>query len=244
MQNNICNYKKTSAIVLAGGRGSRMESDIPKQYMELDGKPLIYYSLKAFEDSFIDEIILVCGAGDEEYCKREIVDRFDFKKVTAIVAGGKERYHSVANGLGAIKHSEIVFIHDGARICITRDILERCYADTYKFHACVAAVPAKDTIKLADTSGFSSTTPDRSLMWIVQTPQTFDFDEIKSAYHMLLAEEENLISKGIKITDDAMVMELFGKHKVKLTMGDYRNIKVTTPEDMDVVRVYLGKLNS
>lgn len=234
--------KKIAAIVLAGGRGSRMGSDIPKQYMNVNGRPLIYYSLRTFEDSFVDKIVLVCGAGDEEYCKRELVEKYELTKVSTIVSGGKERYNSVANGLNALDDIDIVFIHDGARPCITHDILKKTYQDAVEYHASVVGVPSKDTIKVADGDGFSKETPDRSLLWLIQTPQTFDFTEIKNAYLDLLNKEEELFAQGIKVTDDAMVMELFGKYKVKLTMGDYRNIKVTTPEDMTVVARYLEEI--
>jgi len=238
---NMSEHKyKTAAIVLAGGKGSRMGSDIPKQYMKVCGYPIIYYSLKVFQDSFVDEIILVCGEGDEEYCRKEIVEAYGFNKVTAIVAGGAQRYHSVANGLRAIGECDIVFIHDGARPFITEEILDRAFADTISCKATVVAVPAKDTVKIADDEGCSEYTPNRNTVWLVQTPQTFDFTQIRDAYEKCITEEETLKEKGISITDDAMVMEQFGSSKVKFVMGSYKNIKITTPEDMLVAKVYLG----
>jgi len=235
----MCNSVKTTAVVLAGGRGSRMGSDIPKQYMPINGYPLIYYSLMVFENSFVDEIILVCGSGDEEYCEREIVDRYNITKVSAIVAGGKERYHSVMNGLMAVKECDVVFIHDGARPFITCDILERALEDTLKTGATVVGVPSKDTVKIVDEDTFTQNTPQRDRVWIIQTPQTFRYQEILEAYKSLIKEEKSLEKREIKVTDDAMVMEMFGNCHVKCVMGDYRNIKVTTPEDILVAKAYL-----
>lgn len=231
---------KCAAIVLAGGRGTRMGSDIPKQYMKVEGHPLIYYSLKVFEESFVDEIVLVCSKEDEQFCRREIVEANGFKKINKIVFGGKERYHSVANGLRAIDDCDIVFIHDGARPFITEDILRRAYEETIEHKATVIAVPSKDTVKIADKDGFASITPNRSDVWIIQTPQTFDYRMIFEAYEKLLKEEDSLKEQGVAITDDAMVMEHFGNCKVKLVEGDYRNIKITTPEDIVVARAYLA----
>lgn len=239
MANISENRKKTVAIVLSGGRGSRMGSDIPKQYLKVCDYPIIYYSLKVFQDSFVDEIVLVCAKGDEEYCRREIVEAYDFNKVTGIVAGGSQRYHSVMNGLRAIEDCDIVFIHDGARPFINEEILERAYKETLEYKATVVAVPSKDTVKLSDMDGYSEVTPNRERVWIVQTPQTFDFHEIKDAYEKCISEEDNLVKEGISITDDAMVMERFGNTRIKFVNGSYKNIKITTPEDMLIARVYL-----
>lgn len=243
--NNMCDDTKkeklkTTAIVLAGGRGSRLKSDVPKQYLDICGHPLIYYCLKVFQDSFVDEIVLVCGEEDIDYCKEKIVAANGFSKVSKVVAGGKERYHSVYMGLRAVsKDSDIVFIHDGARPFINGDILERAMDETVKYGATVVAVPSKDTVKIADNEGFALNTPDRSSVYIMQTPQSFYYKEILDAYGRLIYTEQEVIEKGISITDDAMVMEYFGQLKVKFVMGDYRNIKITTPEDILVARAYI-----
>ena len=229
---------KTEAVILGGGRGKRMGSDVPKQYMELKGFPLISYSIRAFEESFVDSIILVCSAGDEEYCKREIVDKYGFKKVRRIVSGGAERYHSVLNGLKAAE-AEYVFIHDGARIFVNEDILKRLYDSVRECGACVAAMPVKDTIKLADEGGYVEYTPARERLWQVQTPQVFETKLIRDAYLKLEQREKDLQKAGVKITDDAMVLEYFSDRKIRLVPGSYENIKITTPEDMAVARAYL-----
>lgn len=224
---------KTAAVVLAGGSGKRMHADVPKQYMTLCGHPLLYYSLRAFEDSFIDEIVLVTAAGEEEHCRATIVDRYGLRKVRAIVPGGKERYHSVMQGVKAVStDADYIFIHDGARPFITQEILERVLADVREKQACVVGMPVKDTIKIADAEGFVADTPRRATVWQVQTPQVFSADLIRRAYGKLETEEAELLARGVEITDDAMIVELLTRQPVYLTQGSYENIKITTPEDM------------
>ncbi len=232
---------KTIAIVLAAGRGKRMQSDKPKQYLEIEGKPIIYYTLKAFEDSFIDEIILVTSKDDISYCKEEVVANYGFSKVTQIVEGGKERYHSVMNGIFSAKECDVIFIHDGARPFVKEDMLKRLFEGVRQYKACVAAVPVKDTVKIADEDGFIETTPNRNLLWAVQTPQVFEYELIKTAYKKLKEEETTILNKGIQITDDAMVVETLLGEKIKLVEGDYCNIKITTPEDLDMAQILVKK---
>ena len=242
--------KRTAAIVLAGGKGTRMGSDTPKQFLEVEGHPLIYYSLKAFENSFVDEIVLVCSKEDVERCTTEIVEKYEFSKVKGVVAGGTERYHSVYNGMKALRciyegdnrnPADIVMIHDGARPLVSQDIINRVYEAAELYHAAVAAVPAKDTVKMADTEGFATETLRRDLVWLMQTPQAFDFYEIYEAYSRLIDSEADLAEKGIKVTDDAMVLELFSERRVKFVEGDQSNIKVTTPDDLHLLRYYMSK---
>lgn len=220
------------AIVLAGGSGKRMKSDIPKQYLPLKGLPLLFYSLKTFEDSFIDEIILVTAAGEESYCRENIVEAYGLKKVTHIVAGGKERYHSVMKGLSVIDECDYVFIHDGARPFVSQEILERAYQAVKQYRGCVVGVPVKDTIKITDKNGFVEATPDREKLYQVQTPQVFSYDLIHEAYDQLARSEQDLLEKGIHITDDSMIVEQILHQKVKMTDGSYENIKITTSEDL------------
>ena len=224
-----------TAIVLAGGSGRRMNSDIPKQYMILKGKPVIYYSLKAFQDNpHIDDIILVTSEEYIDYAQNNILDS-SLNKVSKVIKGGAERYDSVWEGLKRIKESGYVFIHDGARPCISQKLINDCYANVVIDGACIAAVPVKDTIKIADSEGYAAETPDRSTLWQIQTPQVFESDIIKSAY-------SNLYSSGRfnGVTDDAMVLERFGKHRIKLVNSDYRNIKITTPEDMNTAEMFIN----
>lgn len=234
---------KTTAIVLAAGQGKRMGSDVAKQYLLLCGRPVLYYTLRNFEDSIVDEVILVTGKEQIEYCKKEIVEAYGFQKVTQIVAGGKERYHSVAMGLRAAAQSgtpcDYVLIHDGARPFVTPGMIEKGIEAVQKYDACVVGMPVKDTIKISDEDGFAVDTPKRNLVWQVQTPQIFAFPLIKSAYDKLIEEEEKLLAQGVVVTDDAMVMELFSAKRVKLIEGSYENIKITTPEDLEIAECFL-----
>lgn len=227
-----------TAIVLAAGKGSRMETRVHKQYLELAGRPLICHALEAFEKSPVDRVILVSGAGEEEFCRREIAERYGFRKVAAVVPGGKERYHSVYEGLKAAKGSDIVLIHDGARPCVTGEIIRAAIDGAAACGACAVGMPVKDTIKIVDDQGDAEHTPDRSHMWMVQTPQAFSYGLIRKAYDRLF--EETSRQRGI--TDDAMVVETMTRHKVRLIKGSYQNIKVTTPEDLEIAGIFLRKM--
>lgn len=238
-QKQTAQGKKTAAVVLAAGNGSRMKSTTKKQFMQIGDKPVLYYALKVFQESFVDEIVLVTSDQDVPYCKREIVDYYGFSKVAHVVAGGRERYHSVYEGLKILDDCSYVFIHDGARPAITETMLERLLQCVQESGACVAGMPTKDTIKIADESGNIASTPDRSRVWCVQTPQVFDYELIMQAYEKMMKEEQGLSKNGIHITDDAMVVEYFMKHPVRLVEGSYENIKITTPEDMRIAQQFL-----
>ena len=219
---------RCSAIVLAAGKGSRMNSSVQKQFMELDGFPLLYYALRAFEKSCVDEILLVAGENEIEYCRTEIVEKYQFRKVSRIVSGGSERYLSVYEGICAIQDTDIVLIHDGARPFVTDEIIERTIQAAVTYGSGIAAMPAKDTVKIVDEKRFAVHTPSRDRVWMMQTPQTFVYQDIRAAYEKILAQHIR------NITDDAMVLELaFHKH-VKIVEGSYYNLKVTTPEDMEI----------
>lgn len=194
--------KKITAIVLSAGKGRRMGGNVSKQYMDLCGHPVISYTLRAFEESIVDEIILVVGAGEEEYCKKEIVGKYHITKVKKIVMGGKERYHSVFEGLKAIGDADIVLIHDGARAFIDPQVIEKAAVQTIEKQACVVGVRVKDTIKMTDEEGQVQKTLNRDSLWQVQTPQCFKYDKIRKAY------EEILKTENCGITDDAMIWEL------------------------------------
>jgi 2-C-methyl-D-erythritol 4-phosphate cytidylyltransferase len=233
---------KATAIVLAAGQGKRMKSKVHKQYLLIKDKPVLYYSLKAFEESIIDDIVLVAGKGEREFCKNEIVSKYGFNKVRTIVEGGAERYHSVSNGINAITwNCDYVFIHDGARPFVNNEIIERAYNEVKKSNACIVGMPVKDTIKISDKEGYVADTPVRSLVWQVQTPQVFEKKLITRAYNKLIEKEKELLVQGILITDDAMVVEYFENIPVKLVEGSYQNIKITTPEDLRIAQV-IGSL--
>ena len=239
--------KFCTAVVLAAGRGSRMGTAVAKQYLTLGDKPVVVYSLEAFQASpVIDEIILITDKDHIEYCWEKLVHPYGITKVTAVAPGGKERYESVwkalcllcgknsRNEAGASAGDGYVFIHDGARPFITEDIIERVYKDTEKWDACVVGMPVKDTIKVVSPEGFAVDTPDRNTLWQIQTPQVFRSDIISSAYAKMYADTD----RGT-ITDDAMLVERYTDVPVKMAMGAYTNIKITTPEDMGIAAQYL-----
>lgn len=220
---------RNCAIILAAGRGSRMGETINKQYLNIKGYPILYYTLKAFSQSdCIDEIIVVVAENEMDYCKEEIIRKYDFIKVKDVVIGGKERQDSVLNGLKAVSNCEIVLIHDGARPFINQSIISDaiCYANLYGATAC--GVQPKDTIKVKDSFGFSVETPDREKLFCVQTPQGFKYD-------LIIECHKKIREQGIRVTDDTMVVEQYG-NRVYLYEGSYNNIKVTTPEDLETGR--------
>lgn len=225
--------EKVTAIVLAAGQGTRMGGKTAKQYLLLDGRPVLYYALLAFEKSMVDEIILVAGEKDLPFCRTEIVEKYGFSKVTRIVAGGKERYHSAYQGLKAAGGADYVLIHDGARPFVSDDIISRTIEAVKKEKACVVAMPVKDTIKIANEDHYAIETPNRSKVWMIQTPQAFSYDLILHAYEKVLASGDAVI------TDDAMVLEKAENIPVKLVQGSYTNIKITTPEDMKIAEIFL-----
>ena len=224
--------RKSAAVVLAAGSGKRMGGKEPKQFMELCGHPILYYTLKAFQESSISEVVLVTGEDWVSYCEETFVQGGAFPKIKTITAGGAQRYHSVAKGLAAVSGVDIVMIHDGARPFVTPQLIDDLLAETEKYPACVTATPLVDTVKLVDEEHFCIQTPPRDRLWAVQTPQSFSYPLIKEAYEKLLAEEDDLLSRGIAVTDDAQVCELFGGQKVKLVPGSTLNRKLTTPEDL------------
>lgn len=230
-----------TAIILSAGSGSRMKSDIPKQYMDIDGYPVIYYSLKAFEESDVRSIVLVTGVDDVDYCRKEIVQKYNFKKVKAIVPGGNERYDSVYEGLKAAAGADYVMIHDGARPMITQDIIKRTISMTKEYRACVVGMPVKDTIRIIDENAFSKEAPDRKTLWMMQTPQSFSYELLYRSYQTLY-KDINSANDVPQITDDAMVVEYGSGVKARIIEGSYENIKITTPEDISIAKTFLKKI--
>lgn len=227
---------KSTAIVLAAGQGKRMKSKVQKQFLELKGKPVLYYSLACFEKSEeIQEILVVTGEESIEFVKKEMIEIYGFQKVKAVVAGGKERYDSVYNGLLACEDCDYVFIHDGARPFVTEEMIRRGKEAVLQYGACAVGMPSKDTIKMVDDQGIVVCTPDRNRVWNIQTPQIFSYKEIRDAH------EKARTGDLSKVTDDAMIMEMYGNRKIKLVEGSYENIKLTTPEDILLAEKLLEK---
>ncbi len=232
---------KTDAIVLAGGKGRRMGTGTPKQYLMLKDKPMLYYSLAAFESSFVDNVILVCNEGEEDHCRKDIVIRYGLNKVNKIVAGGRERFESVYNGLMASDGCDYVYIHDGARPLVSQYILDRCQHYVEKYRAAVAAHPVSDTVKIEDGNGFIDSTPDRDLIWLMETPQVFEYGLARSAFSKLMDQRERLKEAGVNITDDTMVVKMFEDVDAYLVEDLFCNIKVTRPEDLVIAEAMLDK---
>jgi 2-C-methyl-D-erythritol 4-phosphate cytidylyltransferase len=197
---------------------------ISKQFIELKGKPILYYTLKKFIDnSYIDQIVLVLPKDEIQYCKEEILKKYSLE-VDIIVEGGEERQDSVYNALKSIKETDIVLIHDGARPFVNDRIIEEGIEYANYYGAAAPGVMPKDTIKIKDSNNFSIDTPDRGSLVAIQTPQVFKYDEILSCH-------EKIKESGMIVTDDTMVAEMYN-NKVYLYEGEYTNIKITTPEDL------------
>jgi 2-C-methyl-D-erythritol 4-phosphate cytidylyltransferase len=226
-----------SAVVVAAGRGSRMNMDVNKQYIEICGKPVLARTLQVFQDCWlVRDIIVVANENDIIYCRESIIRKFGFDKVRAIVTGGAERQNSVYNGLLEVdKNCEIVLIHDGARPFVDEEQITECVQAACDFGAASLAVPVKDTIKKTDSRGFVQDTLERTDLWAVQTPQAFRLGLILDA-HKKAADEE------FTGTDDAVLAERAG-HRLKLVDGSYYNIKITTREDLLIAEAIASNLD-
>lgn len=227
---------KNSVIIVAGGSGKRMKSAIAKQYIELKGRTILSYTIETFNKSkYIDEIILVTNEDALDFVKEEIVEKYNFEKVKAIVKGGSERQYSVYNGLKKVSlDSDVVFIHDGVRPFVGEEYIKNLSECAMEFGGCVLGAKVKDTIKVCDEKGFILDTPKRDSLWVAQTPQCFKFETITEAYKK--AEKDGFLG-----TDDSMLVERIGV-KLKMVEGDYNNIKITTPEDLYFGEVILENL--
>lgn len=222
----------STAVIVAAGKGRRMGTEISKQFLPLCGKEILAHTVEKFEKAAcIRDIILVTG-GDALQDVRQMAQEYGWKKIISVTEGGRERQDSVFLGLQQVpQDTEIVLIHDGVRPFVTEEILERSIAAAKETGGCVAGVPAKDTIKVCDAEGFAIATPDRSTLRQIQTPQTFRRKEILAAYEKAKAD-------GFLGTDDASVAEHSG-FLVRVIMGSYRNIKITTKEDLLIGAAFL-----
>jgi 2-C-methyl-D-erythritol 4-phosphate cytidylyltransferase len=226
--------KKIYALIPAAGMGKRMGSDANKQYLLLDGVPILAHTIRIFEQApFIAGIYLVSPEAEIPFCRSEVVERYGFSKVRAIVAGGSERQHSVQRGLEAMAEvgvDDLVLIHDGVRPFVPVEILLKAALAADQFGGAVVAVPVKDTVKVAHDRIITAT-PAREELWLAQTPQAFRYGPIRIAHAAALADQ-------FLGTDDASLMERQG-WQLRIVMGDYRNIKITTPEDMVLAEAFL-----
>ncbi len=227
---------KVIVLIPAAGIGKRMQAGVNKQYLQLGGMPIVGRTISLFQDApCIDDIYVITPEQEIPYCRTEVVERYGFTKVRGIVPGGRERQHSVLNGLRAIDGTEedaVILIHDGVRPFINQHILEHAVTTAREYDGALVAVPAKDTVKVV-VEGIVRDTPPRESIWLAQTPQAFRYGVIRAAHEMADAE-------GFLGTDDASLVERMGR-EVHIVLGDYRNIKITTPEDLLLAEAFLNR---
>lgn len=230
---------KTTAIIVAGGQGLRMQMPQRKQYLELDGLPVLAHTLKKFVTCpLISDICLVIPSEDHDYCLNSIIQPLSPLKPIRLVSGGNERQQSVFNGLKAIdlKPDDVVLIHDGVRPFVTHQHIKDCIDSAIECGAAILAIPVSDTLKMADDCGMVEKTLDRYRIWAAQTPQAFSFGLIWQAH-------ETAILNNVLGTDDASLVENLGK-KVRLVQGSRNNLKITTQEDVLLARNLLRNNNT
>lgn len=223
-----------SAIIVAAGKGSRMKGPTRKQYQELSGRPVLSYSLIAFDTcTLIEEIVLVVPKKDIDDCQNKIISMLNLKKRVQVVPGGDHRQDSVYKGLLSVdKNSDIVVIHDGVRPLIRSEDVTACIHCAKNVGACILGTPASDTLKRVEKSQMIEETLDRGKIWLTQTPQAFKYDLILKAHE---AAQRN----GIIGTDDASLVERLGEN-VKIIKGNKYNIKITVPEDLAVANALIA----
>lgn len=221
--------KNLAAVIVAGGTGSRMGGDIPKQFLKINGKEIISHTLSVFENcSFTDKIIIVCHGDYLDLCKELSKG---IKKDVQVIKGGKTRQESVYLGIKEVSDTKYVLVHDAVRCLVEIPHIEKLYNELLKGNSCTLAVKVKDTIKEADENNLVVSTPKRSRLWQIQTPQAFLTSELLSAH-------EYAIKNSFEGTDDCSLMEYFGK-KIVLVEGSYKNIKITTKSDIEIAKVFM-----
>ena len=218
---------KLAAVVVAGGQGSRMQSAIAKQFLVLKKQPVLVHTLNKFYKAGVEQLVLVLPQHQIEYWK-ELCQQYSFDLKHTLVAGGETRFHSVQNGLKLINADSLVAIHDGVRPLVSLQIIADCYANAQSKGSGIAAVKLKDSIRQEIAGGITASR-DRSEYWLIQTPQTFKASEIIMAYQQTYQS---------CFTDCASVAEAYGL-AVHLVEGDYKNIKITTPEDLPIAELLI-----
>ena len=219
--------ERVGAVVVAAGSSQRM-GGLDKIFASIAGKPVLGHVLRVFQGcSLVDQVVVVLNAAGLER-GREVVETEGFSKVVALCRGGERRQDSVAEGLKKLEGCHWVVIHDGARPCVTADLVERGLDEARQTGAAIAGVPVKETMKVVDAGQVVQDTPHRRNLWVAQTPQIFRSDIIVQAHRQMSQE----------VTDDAAAVEALG-YKVKVYMGSYENIKVTTPEELALAEIIL-----
>ncbi len=216
-----------------------MGSGNKKQYLDLCGRPLMYYALDTFSKSGVDDLIIVVSPGDADLVRHDIVEKYGIDRVRAIVDGGAERYDSVRNGVTAAGEADLILIHDTARPFVTVEMIERAMKAAGECGAVVVGMPVKDTVRITDENDVGVSTPDRRRVWAAQTPQVFEGRLIRKAYELLAKDADGKIRGDVMITDDAQVAEIYMNVHAKMVEGSWSNIKVTVPEDIPVAESIL-----
>ncbi len=224
-----------SAIIVAAGKGLRMNEDVPKQYLPLGGHPILGHTLRVFHNcNRIDEVLVVIPTEDFDFCNQNVIAPLDFQKKTHLVSGGDRRQDSVYNGLMALnRKTDLVIIHDGVRPFVKDADLEACIDGAITSGACILGIPATDTLKRVNEAGIVAGTLDRDNLWLVQTPQAFKYDVILKAH-------EAARDDGVSATDDAFLVERLGL-EVRIITGTKNNIKITTQEDLAIARAIVAQ---
>lgn len=217
------------AVIVAGGSGSRMGGTLPKQFLLLKDKPVLYYTIKTFLESYPDIQVILVLPVDYTDMGQEIIDAWFDKERIRITAGGETRFHSVQNGLSLIEEESIIFVHDGVRCLLSTDLIHRCYLQAVETGTAIPAIPSKDSIRLLTDEGNEAF--DRNKVMLIQTPQTFHSKILIPAFQ---------IDYKDKFTDEATVVEAFGM-KVSLVEGEERNIKITRPVDIVIAEQLLNE---
>ena len=220
------------AVIVAGGSGSRMGGTLPKQFLLLKDKPVLYYTIKTFLESYPDIQVILVLPVDYTDMGQEIIDAWFDKERIRITAGGETRFHSVQNGLSLIEEESIIFVHDGVRCLLSTDLIHRCYLQAVETGTAIPAIPSKDSIRLLTDEGNEAF--DRNKVMLIQTPQTFHSKILIPAFQ---------IDYKDKFTDEATVVEAFGM-KVSLVEGEERNIKITRPVDIVIAEQLLNETTS
>jgi len=217
---------RVTALIPAAGMGRRMGKAVAKQFLPLGDRPMLAHTLLAFQRAAeVDEIIPILSEEDMENCLRDVIESFHITKVKTLVCGGKERQDSVYNGIEKLeKDAEVVIVHDGVRPFVTQEMIREVVEAAKKGESVVVGVPLKDTVKEVDAKGMVRQTLERSRLWAIQTPQAFPMKVLRRSY-------EEAYKHKTYGTDDAMLVERAGI-KVRVIMGSYENIKITTPEDL------------
>ena len=226
---------KVVALIAAAGLGERMNAKISKPFIPIFGKPILAYTVEKFEQcKFIEKIYLIVNQEERGFCSKDIILKYNFSKVRKLITGGETRQDSVYNGLKVLDpDTDIVVIHDGARPLIEETIIQESIEVAQEYGATIVAIPINDTVKKSRKDFFINKTLNRKEIWRAQTPQTFKYDIILSAYHQAYKDK-------FFTTDDAAIVERYG-HKVKMIIGSEENIKITTPFDIIIAENFLKR---